>query len=107
MTRLLTWVACALWLQSASAGNTESDAFLALGLAEYEIGHYAAAAQQFRRAAAMGDARAPEMLALMYRFGERLYGSQIRADAAAAAHWADVAADRRSRSIDKGMTAMR
>lgn len=107
MKRLLTLVVCATWLHAAIAGNADSDGILELGLAEYEIGHYAAAAHQFRRAAEMGDARAPAMLALMYRFGERLYGNQIRANAAEAAYWADMAAERHSRSITKGVAATR
>ena len=107
MNKLLTLVICATWLQTAVAGNANSDAILELGLAEYEIGHYAAAAHQFRRAAEMGDARAPEMLALMYRHGERLYGSQIRADATEASHWAEMAAERRFRLITKGEAATR
>ena len=107
MKRLLMLVICATWLHTASAGNVESDAILELGLAEYEIGHYAAAVHQFRRAAELGDARAPEMLALMYRFGERLYGSQVRADATAASYWADMATERHFRPIAKGVAATR
>lgn len=107
MKRLLTLVVCATWFHAAIAGNADSAAILELGLAEYEIGHYAAAAHQFRRAAELGDARAPAMLALMYRYGERLYGSQIRADGVEAAYWADRATERYSRSITKGVAATR
>lgn len=107
MKRLLTFVVGATWLHAAIAANADSDANLKLGLAEYEIGHYAAAVHQFRRAAELGDARAPAMLALMYRFGEQLYGSEIRADAAAAAYWADKAAERYSHSIVRGVAATR
>jgi TPR repeat protein len=105
MKRLLTLIICAAWLHTANASAADSDAILALGLAEYEIGHYAAAAHQFRRAAEMGDARAPEILALMYRYGEQLYGGQIRDDAAEAARWAAVAAERRSRPTTKSVAA--
>ena len=105
MKKLLTLVICATWLHTAIAGNADSDAVMELGLSEYEIGHYAAAAHQFRRAAEMGDARAPEILALMYRYGEQLYGSQIHADATEAAQWAAMAAERRSRPIAKGVAA--
>ncbi len=61
MKRLMTLVICATWLHTAIASDADSDAILALGLAEYEIGHYTAAAHQFRRAAEMGDARAAEI----------------------------------------------
>lgn len=77
-----------------TAGNPVADTLRELGMAEYEIGHYALAAQHFRRAAEMGDARSPEILALMYRYGERLYGNQVRADAAEAARWAAMASER-------------
>ena len=107
MKRLLTLVICATWLHTAIAGNADSDAIMELGLSEDEIGHYAAAAHQFRRAAEMGDARAPEILALMYRYGEQLYGSQIHADATEAAHWAAMAAERHSRPIAKGVAVTR
>ena len=107
MKRLLTLIICAAWLHTANAGTADSGAVMELGLAEYEIGHYAAAAQQFRRAAEMGDARAAEILALMYRYGEQLYGSQIHADATEAAQWAAMAAERHSRPIAKGVAAAR
>ncbi len=56
------------------------------GLLEYENGHYAAAAIHFQSAAESGDARSAEVLALMYRFGARLYGDQLNADAAKTAY---------------------
>jgi len=72
----------------------EPGAAFAQGIAEYDAGHYAQAVQHFRQAADTGDARAPQILALMYRFGDRLYGSQVREDATEAARWAKVAAER-------------
>ncbi len=98
-------LAAASWLITANAAlpdngveakvSATADAVCQQGLAEYEIGHYAQAVQYFRSAAELGDARSPELLALMYRLGERLYGDQVRADALEAALWAGVAADRR------------
>jgi hypothetical protein len=55
MKRLLTLIICAAWLHTANAGAADSGAVMELGLAEYEIGHYAAAAQQFRRAAVAAE----------------------------------------------------
>ncbi|MEO8345701.1 MAG: hypothetical protein ABI607_08410, partial [Betaproteobacteria bacterium] len=49
----------------------------------------------FQSAAETGDARSAEILALMYRFGPRLYGDQVTVDAAKSAYWAALAADRR------------
>lgn len=83
-------------LNFAHAGNLAADAHLQQGLAEYENGHYAVAARHFRDAAANGDTRAPEILALMFRYGERLYGNQFAADTAEAARWATLAVERRS-----------
>ena len=48
-------------------------------------------------AAELGDARSAEVLALMYRFGPRLYPGSVPDDAAEAAEWAAVAADARRR----------
>jgi len=49
-------------------------------------------------AAELGDARSAEVLALMYRFGPRLYPGSVPDDAAEAAEWwAAVAADARGR----------
>jgi hypothetical protein len=62
------------------------------GIGEYESARYADAMVQLQRAAELGDVRAAEILALMYRYGERLYGDQVRADAAKAAHFAALAA---------------
>ena len=93
MKRLVPLAVGAMWLLNAHAG--EPDAARELGITEYEAGHYAVAVQHLRRAAELGDPRAPEILALMYRYGERLYGEQIRADPAEAAHWTALAVDRR------------
>ena len=99
----LLWPVLAVigWMITAQAAvpdagvGAKAGALSEQGLAEYEIGHYAQAVQYFRSAAALGDARSPELLALMYRLGERLYGDQVRADAIEAARWAEMAADRR------------
>lgn len=64
------------------------------GLLAYERGHYAAAIVHFRDAALAGDARSAEILALMYRYGPRLYGAQVPADPVEAARWAAIAAQR-------------
>ncbi len=42
----------------------------------------------------MGDKRAPEVLAMMYRMGQRLYGDQVHVDTVEAARWAAIAAER-------------
>ena len=86
-------------LHAAHAGNAAGETFLMQGLTEYEIGHYAAASRHFRDAAANGNARAAEILALMYRFGDRLYGSQFGADAVESARWTAIAAERRFTTI--------
>lgn len=84
-----------------------AEALLQRGLAEYEIGHYAAAARHFRDAAGRGNRRAAEILTLMYRYGERLYGSQVRADAAESARWSAVAANARAKSITQATAPLR
>jgi TPR repeat protein len=48
-------------------------------------------------AAEAGDVRSAEMLALMYRFGPRLFAPGVAADAAESAKWAAIAADMRRR----------
>lgn len=60
-------------------------------LDEYEKGHYANAVRLFEEAAESGDARAAEVLAIMYRFGRQLFGDSIRSDRAEAAHFAELA----------------
>jgi len=72
---------------------------LADGLAAYERGHDAQAIAYFRRAAEAGDARSAEILALMYRFGPRLFHAGVPADPAEAAKWAAVAAEARRREV--------
>jgi TPR repeat protein len=93
MTRNLYLAIGAMWAACATA--EEPGGAFAHGIAEYETGHYAQAVRYFRQAADAGDARAPEILALMYRFGHRLYGDQLQEDATEAARWAKVAAERR------------
>jgi TPR repeat protein len=61
----------------------------------YDRHHYAEAMVHLRTAAAQGHPLAAEMLALMNRFGERLYGTQVHADAAEAARFAALAASLR------------
>jgi len=95
MRRFYRLVLATGWLTIAHAGDRAAELMREQGLLEYENGHYAAAAIHFQNAAESGDARSAEVLALMYRFGARLYGEQVHADAAKSAHWAAVAADRR------------
>ena len=66
------------------------------GLAEYEVGHYARAAELFRIAAEQGDVRSAEMLTMMYRQGSRLYGNGFPADMKQAIYWARKAAASRT-----------
>jgi hypothetical protein len=57
----------------------------------YDTGHYADAMADLRVAALHGHPFAADMLALMYRFGERLYGAEVHADAAQAARFTALA----------------
>ncbi len=102
-------LAAAGWLVTANAADpdtqVEASALCEQGLAEYEIGHYVQAVAYFRSAAELGDARAIEVLALMYRLGERLYGGQVRVDKFEAARWAAVAAVRRQAAVTKVVSA--
>jgi TPR repeat protein len=73
------------------------------GIKEYEEGHYDAAITLLKTAAQQGDARAAEVLALMYRFGRQLFGGTVHADSSQAAHFADLAARlRRTADIQQG-----
>ena len=99
MVRNWVLLLCATWIHNANAGDLDAEALRQQGLAEYEIGHYAVASDHFRHAAELGDARSAEILTLMYRYGERLYGNQIRADLAEARRWAAMAAERHFRPI--------
>lgn len=76
-------------------------------LAEYEAGHYAQAIRYFRSAAELGDARAPEVLAMMYRHGERLYGHQVRADRQEAARWVELAVARQRTAAEATVATLR
>lgn len=72
----------------------------ARGIDAYEVGHYTEAIAELRRAAEHGHPVAAEMLALMYRFGEHLYGSEVHADTGAAAYFTALAAGlRRSERV--------
>ena len=66
-------------------------------IAAYESGHYPVAARFFRIAAEQGDAHSAETLALMYRYGSRIYGPSFAADPKLAAHWAARASEARAR----------
>lgn len=93
-------VAMCLWLlvlPLAEAADGREAALRERGLAAYERGHDADAAAYFRRAAEAGDARSAEILALMYRFGTKLFPQGVTADAAESAKWAAIAADARRR----------
>ena len=92
------WQAIAATDASTLAGRTEGSVQLGRGLEEYDLGHYAQAVLNLRRAAGLGDARATELLALMFRYGERLYGVQVPADRAEAARWEAIASGRRKPS---------
>lgn len=89
----------------AGGSNADAHALFEQGLAEYEIGHYAQAIRDFKRAADEGDARSTEILALMYRFGERYYGNQVHADSVEAARWVNFAVDRRLVAITAAAAA--
>ena len=95
MNARLTLAATAVALALARSAAADPAAWHEQGLTEYERGHYASAAAAFHRAADEGDARSAEMLALMYRYGSRLYGDAFAGDAAEARRWAAVAAERR------------
>ncbi len=97
MRSLLALLIGLLWMPVAQAADAPWARWRAEGLAAYERGHDAEAAAYFRRAAELGDARSAEILALMYRFGRRLYPGGVPSDAAEAAKWAAVAADSRRR----------
>jgi TPR repeat protein len=93
--RLLLLVGAMLWILAAHASGPDAEASRLQGIVEYEIGHYALAAEHFRRAAKLGDLRSAEILALMYRHGQRLYGDQFSVDAREAARWTELAVERR------------
>lgn len=86
-----------LWMPLAQAADAPGAPWRDEGLAALERGHDAEAAAYFRRAAAAGDARSAEILALMYRFGPRLFPGGVPVDAAEAGRWAAVAVDARRR----------
>ena len=99
MNAHLMLAAAAVALALARSAAADPAAWREQGLAEYERGHYAAAAAAFRHAADEGDARSAEILALMYRYGSGLYGAAFAGDAAEAKRWAATAADRRQARI--------
>lgn len=95
-------LAACLWLLAlplAHAADAPETLLREEGLAAYERGHDLEAAGYFRRAAEAGDARSAEILALMYRFGPRLFHAGVPADPAEAAKWAAVAAEARRREV--------
>lgn len=92
-------------LSLAHTAAADPSAWRDEGLAQYEMGHYTAAAAAFRRAADDGDPRSAEILALMYRYGPRLYGDAFPADASEAARWAAVATQRRTAQAALGVIA--
>jgi len=107
MRRLCGLILAAGWLTIAHAGDRDLALLREQGLLEYDIGHYAAAVILFQSAAEAGDARSAEVIALMYRFGPRLYGDQVAVDAAKSAHWAAIAADRRRADVANPVSARR
>jgi len=96
---------CLLGLPPAHAAEATQPSLYEEGLVAYERGHDAEAAAYFRRAAEGGDVRSAEMLALMYRFGPRLFGPGVAADAAESARWAGIAAEGRRRDVAAALTA--
>ena len=66
-------------------------------IAAYDAGRYAEAGELFRIAAENGDARSAGTLALMYRFGPRMFSAGFAADTTLASFWAAKAAEARSR----------
>jgi len=107
MRRLCTLVLGSVWLVSAYAADRGADVLREDGLLEYERGHYAAALTYFRGAAVSGDPRSAEILALMYRFGPRLYGDGVPADAAESARWAAAATQGRRSAVEGDQTVSR
>lgn len=107
MRRLCGLILGAGWLAIAHAGDRDLSLLREEGLLEYENGHYATAVILFQRAAEGGDAGSAQIIALMYRFGPRLYGDQVAVDAAKSAHWAAMAADRRRVDAAKPVSASR
>ena len=74
----------ALALSAQSSLATEAHA---LGEAEYEVQHYAAALAAFERAGEAGDLRAQEIAGLMHLYGSGLYGAQVPRDEKRAEAW--------------------
>lgn len=70
----------------------------ARGIEAYDDGRYREAMPELVRAAQLGEARAADMLALMYHFGERLYGAQVPSDPARAARFAELAVELRRKA---------
>jgi TPR repeat protein len=101
-------IAMCLWLVTLPLAHATDAPQVSLreeGLVAYERGHDAEAVACFRRAAEAGDARSAEMLALMYRFGPRLFAPGVSADAAESAKWAAVAAEARWREAPAAVAA--
>ena len=67
-------------------------------IAAYESGHYAQAAELFRVAAEQGDVRSAEALALMHRFGSKMYGAGFATSPKLASYWASKATEGRMRT---------
>ncbi len=107
MCRLCWLILGAGWLTIANAGDRDLALLREQGLLEYDNGHYAAAVILFQGAAEAGDTRSAEIIALMYRFGPKLYGKQVAVDAAKSAHWVAIAADRRRVDVANPVSASR
>jgi hypothetical protein len=76
---------------AATRSSASAQAARERGLREYDAGHFEIAATHLLLAAELGDPRSAEMLALMYRYGEQLYGNAFHADQASAQRWLSVA----------------
>ena len=107
MRRLCGLIFAAGWLTFAHASDPAVESQREHGLLEYNNGHYSAAMIHFQIAAEAGDSRSAEILAMMHRFGPRLYGDQVTVDAVKSAHWAAMASRRRVAVADPRLPVVR
>jgi hypothetical protein len=93
--RRVTWMsslaALAAVLSALATADAEAGTVFEEAMQDYERGEYVRAHIKFRIAAEMGDARAQEVVGLMYAFGPQLYPG-VTQDLRAAGGWLDRAA---------------